>query len=91
MDTEKMACCARSAGWFVVGIVIATAWGIGNLLNGMAFLEAFAVPGLIVFAIIGVVALAELDVRWFRKLSVNAQPDDRKHRHEHLKRFAGNH
>lgn len=70
MDQEKKACCARSAGWALVGVAIAVAWGIGNLSNGMSPGEAFAIPGLIVFAIVGVVVLAELDVPWFRKLSL---------------------
>lgn len=90
MDVQKKACCARSTGWFLVGIVIAVAWGIGNYVNGLAVAEAFAIPGLIVFAFIGVVALAELDVPWFRRFSLCPRANGRKDR-EHIKTFVGNH
>ena len=68
MNTEKRSCCVRAMGWSLVGIVIALAWGIGNFTNGMSVLSAFAVPGLIVLAILGVVVLATLEVPWFKRL-----------------------
>jgi hypothetical protein len=68
MDRVKKSCCTRAAGWAVVGIVIATAWGLGNLAGGMTLLEAFAVPAAIAAGAVGVIALALLDVRWFSRL-----------------------
>jgi hypothetical protein len=68
MDTAKMNCCARAAGWSLVGIVIASSWGIGNLANGMSPLTAFAIPALICVAVVGAVALAALNVPWFNRL-----------------------
>lgn len=68
MNTEKKSCCAQAAAWALIGIVIAVSWGIGNLANGMSPLMAFAVPGLVMFALLSVVALAALDVPWFNRL-----------------------
>jgi hypothetical protein len=68
MDINKKACCARAAGWALVGIVIAVAWGIGNLGNGMSPLSAFAIPGAVILALLGVVTLASLNVPWFNRL-----------------------
>ena len=75
MDADKRSCCAQAAGWGLVGLVIAVAWGLGNLSNDMSLFSAFAIPGAFVFSIIGVVALAALDVPWFNKLC--ACPPDR--------------
>lgn len=75
MDTEKKACCARAAGWASVGVLIAVAWGIGNLGNGMSPVGAFVIPGAVVVALLGVVALASLNVPWFNRLC--ACPPDR--------------
>lgn len=70
MNADKKACCARAAGWGLVGIVIAIGWGMGNLTNGMNILSAFAIPGLIVLGILGVVIMGTLDVPWFKRLCV---------------------
>ncbi|MDJ0807694.1 MAG: hypothetical protein QNJ78_12785 [Gammaproteobacteria bacterium] len=68
MDIERKACCARGVGWSLIGVVIAMGWGMGNLANGMSALSAFAIPGLIMLVIIGVMVLAVLEVPWFKKL-----------------------
>ena len=78
MDANKRSCCAQAAGWGLVGVVIAVAWGLGNLGNGMSLFGAFAIPGAFVFSIIGVVALAALDVPWFNRLC--ACPPDKSHK-----------
>lgn len=75
METEKRSCCIRAAGWALVGIVIALAWGGGNYANGMSAFSAFAIPGLIVLAIIGFVVLGALNLPWFNKLC-NCQTSD---------------
>jgi hypothetical protein len=81
MNNERKSCCVRAMGWSLVGIVIALAWGIGNLSSGMGVLSAFAIPALIVVAILGVVVLATLEVSWFKRLCVcpnRGSGDDRK-------------
>ena len=75
MDPMKRACCARTIGWSFVGVVIAVSWGIGNLANGMEPLAAFAIPGMIVLAIVGFVALAALNVNWFNRLCACPAPE----------------
>jgi hypothetical protein len=61
-------------GWAVVGIVIAAAWGIGNITSGMPILEAIAVPAVILAIIVGVIALALFNVPWFARLCTCDQP-----------------
>ena len=68
METMRKSCCARAMGWAVVGIIIAAAWGIGNLTSGMTLLEAFAIPAVILTSVVGVIALALFDVPWFARL-----------------------
>ena len=75
MDANKRSCCAQAAGWGLVGVVIAVAWGLGNLGDGMSLFSAFAIPGAFVFSIIGVMALAALDVPWFNRLCA-CPPDE---------------
>ena len=68
MDTASKACCARAVGWSLAGIAIALSWGIVDLANGMSPLRAFAIPALICSAVVGAVALAAPNVRWFNRL-----------------------
>ena len=68
MDMLRRSCCFRAVGWSLVGVVIAGAWGLGNYSNGIPLLEAFAIPALIVAAIVSVVALALFNVSWFARL-----------------------
>jgi hypothetical protein len=82
MDTAKKACCARAAGWSLVGITIALSWGIGNLANGMSPLRAFAIPALICIAVVGAVALAALNVPWFNRLCACPATNPRNEPHE---------
>jgi hypothetical protein len=76
MDIERKACCARGLGWSLIGIVIASVWGLGNLANGMSPLAAFAIPGLIMLTIVGTMVLAVLDVPWFKKLCICSADKD---------------
>ena len=76
METEKRSCCIRAAGWASIGIVIALAWGVGNYANGMSVFSAFAIPGLIVLAIVGSVVLGALNLPWFNRLCNSQTSDD---------------
>ena len=78
MDTLRKSCCARAAGWTAVGVVIAAAWGFGNLASGMALLEAFAIPAVIVAVAVGVIALSLFNVPWFNRLCACPGPQDRR-------------
>lgn len=77
MDATKKACCKRAIGWSLVGIAIALAWGIGNVTNGMNPLSAFAIPGLIILLIVGIVALSALNTSWFNSLCSCPTPEPR--------------
>jgi len=83
MDTETKACCARAAGWGMVGIAIALGWGLGNLNSGMSVLSAFAIPALIMLLVVGVVVLATLNVPWFNRLCTCENDSKRGDHKEH--------
>jgi hypothetical protein len=86
MDAEKKGCCARAAGWGLVGIVIAFMWGIGNLATGMGLLKAFGIPLLLMSAIVGIVVLAALNVPWFNRFCSCSSSND----HDLLKPYRHN-
>lgn len=78
MDAMRKSCCARAAGWAAVGIVIAAAWGVGNLTSGMAPFNAFAIPVVIMALAVGFIALALFNVPGFNRLCACPGTRDRR-------------
>jgi hypothetical protein len=77
MDKTRKSCCARATGWAAVGIVIAVAWGIGNLTSGIGVVEAIAVPVAIVAIAVGFIALPLVNAGWFNRLCACPGTHDR--------------
>lgn len=92
METLRKSCCARAMGWAIVGVVIAAAWGIGNITSGMPIFEAIAIPAVILAIVVGVIALALFDVPWFARIcscDQSTRADDRESRPAHRESSLG--